>query len=156
MEKNQQLIVGSAPFVLEKRKKKKTAIHYLPLFYPYYKKYTLSSFETYVSDNPERSTTHNYFLLLLSEQGVTGLAVFIILTIVIFVYAESIYHRVSSKADKHIVLGLGLVMLMVYVNLMLSDMLESDKVGPFFYFSLAMLASIDIRNRLGQSFEADK
>lgn len=124
-------------------------------FYPYYKKYTLSSFETYVSDNPERSTTHNYFLLLLSEQGVTGLAVFIILTIVIFVYAESIYHRVTSQADKHIVLGLGLVMLMVYVNLMLSDMLESDKVGPFFYFSLALLAAIDIKNRLGQSFAAD-
>lgn len=124
-------------------------------FYPYYKHYTLSSFETYVSDNPERSTTHNYFLLLLSEQGVTGLLVFIILTIVIFVYAENIYHRVTSQADKRIVLGLGLVLLMVYVNLMLSDMLESDKVGPFFYFSIAMLASIDIKNRMGQSFSND-
>lgn len=118
-------------------------------FYPYYKHYTLSSFETYVSDNPERSTTHNYFLLLLSEQGVTGLAIFLFLTVVIFIYAENIYHRVNDAEDKRIVIALSLVLLMVYVNLMLSDMLESDKVGPFFYFSMALLAAIDIKHRLG-------
>lgn len=118
-------------------------------FFPYYKHYTLSSFETYVSDNPERSTTHNYFLLLLSEQGVTGLAIFLFLTVIIFIYAENIYHRVTDAEDKRIVLALTLVLLMVYVNLLLSDMLESDKVGPFFYISIALLAAIDIRHRLG-------
>lgn len=121
-------------------------------FYPYYKHYTLSSFETYVSDNPERSTTHNYFLLLLSEQGVTGLVIFLLLTVVIFIYAENIYHRMTNEEDKRIVLGLTLVLLMVYVNLMLSDMLESDKVGPFFYVSLALLVAIDIKHRAGKSF----
>ncbi len=42
-------------------------------FYPEYKRYTVHSFRTYVSDNPEKSTTHNYFLLLLAEQGFPGL-----------------------------------------------------------------------------------
>ena len=116
-------------------------------FYPYYQHYTLSSFETYVSDNPERSTAHDYFLLLLSEQGIIGLAIFLFLTAGIFIYGEKIYHRVQGKDDKLIVLTLLLVIMMVYVNLLLSDLLESDKVGPFYFMSIALLASWDIRTR---------
>ena len=116
-------------------------------FYPYYMRYTVSSFETYVSDNPERSTTHNYALFLLSEQGTIGLAIFALLTVVIFAYGEKLYHRIEKKEDKQLVLYLLLMMSMIYVNLLLSDMLESDKVGPFFFIGLALLAAADIRNR---------
>ena len=116
-------------------------------FYPYYMRYTVSSFETYVSDNPERSTTHNYALFLLSEQGTIGLAIFALLTLVIFAYGEKLYHRIEKKEDKQLVLYLLLMMAMIYVNLLLSDMLESDKVGPFFFIGLALLAAADIRNR---------
>jgi len=116
-------------------------------FYPYYKSYTLSSFETYVSDNPERSTAHNYLLLLLVEQGTIGLGIFIFLTAVIFIYGEKVYHRIKNEDDKKIAMMLLLVLSMVYVNLTLSDMLETDKVGPFFFFCIALLAAVDIRNR---------
>lgn len=116
-------------------------------FYPYYKSYTVTSFETYVSDNPERSTTHNYALMLLTEQGTIGLAIFIFLTSVIFIYGEKIYHRAKEGEDKRVAMMLLLMLAMVYVNLLLSDMLESDKVGPFFFIALALLASLDIRNR---------
>jgi hypothetical protein len=34
-------------------------------------------------------------------------------------------------------------MLSVYVNLLLSDMLETDKVGPFFFMTLALLVLFD-------------
>ncbi|MCW5908091.1 MAG: O-antigen ligase family protein [Chitinophagales bacterium] len=117
-------------------------------FYPYYKHYTVSSFETYVSDNPERSTAHNYFLLLLAEQGVAGVVVFALFTIVIFAYGEHIYLRMKSENDKRVVMVLLVVLAMIYVNLMLSDLLESDKVGPFFFICLGLLAAYDIRNRL--------
>jgi O-antigen ligase len=116
-------------------------------FYPNYMHYTLSSFETYVSDNPERSTTHNYLLLLLTEQGTIGLAVFLLLTAVIFIYGEKIYHRMTNADDKRIVITLLLVIVMVYMNLLLSDLLESDKVGPFYFMSIALLAAWDIRYR---------
>lgn len=114
-------------------------------FYPYYKHYTVSSFETYVSDNPERSTAHNYFLLLLAEQGVTGVLVFVLLTVVLFAYGERIYLRMKTEEDKRVVMVLLVVLAMVYVNLMLSDLLESDKVGPFFFICLGLLAAYDIR-----------
>jgi O-antigen ligase len=117
-------------------------------FYPYYKDYAVSSFRTYVSDNPERSTTHNYFLLLATEQGAVGLAIFVILTLVIFIYGETIYHRMINEREKHVVMTLLLVLSVIYVNLLLNDLLESDKVGPFFFMCIALLASFDIRNRI--------
>ena len=116
-------------------------------FYPNYLRYTLSGFQTYVSDNPERSTAHNYPLLLLAEQGVIGLAIFLFLTAVIFIYGERIYHRMRDEEDKKVVMALLLIMGMVYVNLLLSDLLESDKVGPFFFICIALLAAFDIANR---------
>ena len=116
-------------------------------FYPYYMHYTLSSFETYVSDNPERSTAHNYALFVLAEQGGVGLAIFLLLTVVILVYGEKIYHRMQDPDEKRITMTLLLVIMIVYINLMLSDMLESDKVGPFFFISLSLLAAFDIRRK---------
>ncbi len=116
-------------------------------FYPYYMHYTLSSFETYVSDNPERSTAHNYALFVLAEQGGVGLAIFLILTVVTLVYGEKIYHRMQDPDEKRITMTLLLVIMIVYINLMLSDMLESDKVGPFFFMSLSLLVAFDIRRK---------
>ena len=121
-------------------------------FYPYYKSYTVTSFETYVSDNPERSTAHNYTLLLLTEQGAIGLAIFLFLTAVIFIYGENVYHRIKDKDDKRIAMAMLVILAMVYVNLTLSDMLETDKVGPFFFICIAVLVTVDIRNR--KLFEA--
>ena len=121
-------------------------------FYPNYQKYTVTSFQTYVSDNPERSTAHNYPLLILTEQGAIGLTVFLFLTVVIFIYGERLYHRIKNEDDKKLALTLLLVLAMVYVNLFLSDLLESDKVGPFFFMCIALLAAVDIRNR---SLEAE-
>ncbi len=117
-------------------------------FYPNYMHYTLSDFETYVSDNPEHSTAHNYALLLLAEQGAIGLGIFLLLTAVIFIWGEKIYWRMNNADDKRIVMTLLIVLAMVYVNLMLSDLLESDKVGPFFFMSLSLLVVWDIRHRV--------
>ena len=116
-------------------------------FYPNYQHYTLSDFETYVSDNPERSTAHDYPLLLLVEQGTIGLAVFLFLTASIFIYGERLYHRMQTAEDKRIVITLLLAVMMVYVNLLLSDLLESDKVGPFYFMCISLLVVWDIRNR---------
>jgi O-antigen ligase len=45
-------------------------------FYDTYKAYTAAAYKTWVSDNKEHSTVHNYFFLLLTEQGLPGLAIF--------------------------------------------------------------------------------
>lgn len=116
-------------------------------FYPTYKRYTVTSFETYVSDNPERSSAHNQALLILTEQGIIGLAIFLILYATVFIQGEKIYHRTMNADAKRTIMMLIVMMAMVFVNLTLSDMLESDKVGPFFFLGIALMSAIDIREQ---------
>lgn len=113
-------------------------------FYNFYKSYTVSNFETYISDNEEHSTVHNYFLLMLVEQGWIGLIIFVMVALSAFIYGESIYIKMQSAADKRAVMILMLVMFSIIINLLLSDMIESDKVGPFFFMLLALLVLFDI------------
>jgi uncharacterized protein YacL len=87
---------------------------------------------------------HNYYLLMLSEQGWIGLIIFLLVTIVVFVYGEYIYFKMESRENKRAVMILMLVMFSIIINLLLSDMLESDKVGPFFFMVVSMLALFDL------------
>src|SRR5690606_28371930 len=93
-------------------------------FYDFYKRYTLSSFETYVSENEEQSTVHNYFLFILVEQGFIGLAIFVLLTYFIFRDGSKLYQE-KKGMEQRTVLILLQSMLAIYVCLMLNDMLET-------------------------------
>jgi O-antigen ligase len=61
-------------------------------FYFNYQKYTVSSFKTYVSDNPERSGIHNYFLMVTVEQGVPGLVFFLLFCLLVIFKGQQVYH----------------------------------------------------------------
>jgi O-antigen ligase len=112
-------------------------------FYPEYKKYTLRSFSTWVSDNKERSTVHNYFLLLLIEQGLAGMLLFIGI-ILLFVYKlENWWHKTQHNAQSK-QLGLAICFLFCSLSsiLLSSDMLESDKFGPYFFMCFGLYWAI--------------
>lgn len=113
-------------------------------FYDFYKKYEVSDFRTYISENEERSTVHNYFLLMLVEHGSIGFVIFVLLTLSIFWAGSNLYHSVKEN-EKWFVMILLQCLMAVFINLMLSDMLESDKVGPFFYLSICILAMMKVR-----------
>jgi O-antigen ligase len=114
-------------------------------FYPYYKKYAVSSFETWVSDNEERSTIHNYFLTLWVEQGVVGLLIFLVLTAWIFTVAENTFHAQRQRSDAHIVLTAAVSLMSIYVALTLNDMLETDKIGTLYLFSVSLIVIMATR-----------
>ncbi len=116
-------------------------------FYNFYKGFTVNSFTTYVSDNKEHSSVHNYFLLVFAEQGVFGLLIFLTLTVCIFVNGQRIYKQTVSKREKHYVLAILLCLAIIYVNTFLSDLLETDKIGAFFFICIALLVNQDIRNK---------
>lgn len=116
-------------------------------FYPFYKSYTVNSFETYVSENEERSTVHNYFLLILVEQGFPGLLIFILLTLLIFVYGQRIYYQTIQKERRNLALAIMFSLVVIYVNLLLSDLIEVDKTGSLFFMNIALLVNIDLMNR---------
>jgi O-antigen ligase len=116
-------------------------------FNNFYKTFTVTGFETYVSDNPERSSIHNYFLLVLTEQGIIGLIIFIVLTILIFIKGQQIYNKTQQIEEKRYVMAVLLCLVIIYVNTFLSDLIETDKIGSFYFICIALLVNQDLRNR---------
>jgi O-antigen ligase len=108
-------------------------------FYHEYRPFTVRSFQTYVSDNPERSTVHNYFLLVLVEQGIPGLLIFIFILFMLLQTAYRRYHEAEDKTDKVIFAGILSVLCMVVFLNMLSDLIETDKVGSIFFICAGFL-----------------
>ena len=109
-------------------------------FYPEYKRYTLKSFRTYVSDNQEKSTTHNYFLLQLAEQGIPGFLLFVALVATALLRAERLYHRARQQPDvRRVVLAATLSFVVIVFHLILNELVEVDKIGPVFFVCLALL-----------------
>jgi O-antigen ligase len=117
-------------------------------FYDYYKPYTITSFKTWVSRNPERSTTHNYFLFMLVEQGVPGMLLYASLIFVIFYYGQKVYHRQSTRFDKIVVMSSLCAIAAIFINNFFSELLETDKIGSIFYLSVAVIIATDIRHRM--------
>ena len=103
-----------------------------------YKNYTVFVFETWISDNQERSGVHNYFLMTAVEQGLIGLGIFVSLIIAFFVWGEKILHQQVGN-HKPLAQAVLLSMIALVVNLLFSDMIEVDKTGSFFFFNMALI-----------------
>ncbi len=120
-------------------------------FYPEYKKFAIDRFRTYVSDNPEKSTTHNNFLLFLTEQGFVGFFLFTTLVIMVFIRGSKIYNETSDYDTKQLTAGFYLAFTSIVVCMIFSDFTETDKVGSFFLLSIAILAKINQWNNEGET-----
>jgi hypothetical protein len=117
-------------------------------FYTSYRSYTIPAYKTWVSNNPDRSTVHNYFLLTAVEQGLPGLLIFLLLFGAILFYAERIYHRAADEWIRSMAAGIGVVVVMLGVVNFWSDLIETDKIGALFFLSIALLLMLDRRSLL--------
>ncbi|MEM9819659.1 MAG: O-antigen ligase family protein [Bacteroidota bacterium] len=111
-------------------------------FYNYYQSYTVSSFETYVSDNPEKSGAHSYYLMTAVEQGIPGMLIFLMINIYFLLFGEKVYHQCRSKSLQYMVMALLLSVVVINTLLLINDLIETDKIGSFFFISLALLVNI--------------
>ena len=108
----------------------------------------LRSFETYVSDNPEKSGIHNYYLMTLVEQGIIGLIIFLGLITSIILYGERVYHALLDRKDKAFVMAATISTVVICALLIINDLIEVDKVGPFFFLNASIIVLFDMKNRL--------
>jgi O-antigen ligase len=113
-------------------------------FFDFYKSYTLTSFKTYVSANEEGSTVHCYFLLVAIEQGIPGFILFLTLIFYTLVKAEQVYHK-TTAAYKGVLLATLLSFIIILILNLINDLIETDKIGSFFFMSLAIIANLDIK-----------
>lgn len=120
-------------------------------FYNQYRPYTVSAFKTWVSNNPEHSTVHNYFLLTAIEQGIPGLAILCMLWAALLLAAQHLYHAFQSVFYRSIALITGVVLCMITVINFTSDMIETDKIGGLFWLSAGVLISLQLRLKEEQS-----
>lgn len=120
-------------------------------FYHEYKQFTVSAFRTYVSDNPEKSGTHNYYLMLAVEQGLPGLIIYLFMILFLLIWGENLFHKVKHNPEKAwLVLAALSSLLVIHVLQLMNDLIETDKVGPFYFFSLAVLVRIHLDLRKDQ------
>jgi O-antigen ligase len=116
-------------------------------FYFHYKKYVLSSFETYVSDNPEKSGIHNYYLMILVEQGIFGLLIFLGFIFSIILYGERVYHSLTNREEKNYIMAATISTVVICALLIINDLIEVDKIGPFFFLNASLIVLFDFKSR---------
>ena len=116
-------------------------------FTEFYKSYTLFGFTTYVSDNDELSGIHCYYLMTAVEQGVIGMLIFVLLVFVVLLKGEQVYHETKSVGRKRIVMMAILSSVVIDGLCLMNDIIETDKVGSFFFLSMALIVLVDLRNR---------
>ncbi|MGV3657806.1 MAG: O-antigen ligase family protein [Chitinophagaceae bacterium] len=107
-------------------------------FYHNYKRHTVPAFKTWVSNNPEKSTVHNYFLLTIIEQGVIGFLLLLFLLGYAFYAAQKLYNQASGFWRIGAACVAVILAMICTVNF-LSDLVETDKVGSVFYMCLSFL-----------------
>lgn len=112
-------------------------------FVDLYKPYTSTNFETYISDNDERSTVHNYFIYVLVEQGLIGFIIIVIVVGAFFIYGERTYHQLKHPLYKQFYLACLLCGASFWLNNLFSDLLEANKVAPLWFFTIAWMLRIE-------------
>ncbi len=107
-----------------------------------YEGFTNNNFRTYVSDNPERSGIHNYFLMTLVEQGYPGLLLLLLFLGSILYYGQSLYDKQQDPEAKAAIMAGLLSVIVVGAFSIINDLLETDKVGTLFFISTAIIINL--------------
>lgn len=116
-------------------------------FARFYKEYTVPMFATYVSDNEDNSGVHNYFFTVTVEQGVIGLLIFTLLCFMVLLKGEQIYHQTKDLFYQRMIMTAMLSNIIILMLLLMNDMIETDKVGTFFFLSMAVIVQVDLHNK---------
>ena len=116
-------------------------------FVNFYKSYTVTSFQTYVSDNEEKSGIHSYYLMTIVEQGFIGLLLFLAFSFIVLIKGEEIYHQTIDPERRRVIMMVLLCTIVIDAFLLINDLIETDKIGPFFFICTAVLINMDLANR---------
>jgi O-antigen ligase len=116
-------------------------------FYYHYKPYAVSAFRTWVSRNPEQSTTHNYFLYMLVEQGWPAMILYAVFMVAVIAKAQRIYHRFKDQFYKTVTMGLIMMIAIGFINNFFSELIETHKVASLFFIPAALLVILDHKSK---------
>lgn len=107
-----------------------------------YQQYADDAFTTWVSENEDQSTTHNYFLMTCSEQGFIGLFLFAGVLFYMLIQGYKFYHRTHNALYKNILLSILLCLTVITLHSFLNELIEVDKIGAMLWFSMLMIVKV--------------
>jgi O-antigen ligase len=116
-------------------------------FYDHYKAYTIPAYKTWVSNNADHSTVHNYFLLTAVEQGIPGLVLLLFMFGAMLWQAENLYHHAADRLTRVSAMAAASIVIILIVLNFLSDLIETDKIGSIYFLLMAFLISLRLRNQ---------
>lgn len=116
-------------------------------FYVYYKNYVVQSYRTWVSRNLDESTTHNYFLYMLVEQGYPAMLLYASFMVYVFWYAQKVRRRINDPYYKKVIMSILCMLAAFFINNFFSEILENDKMGSIFLVGIATIIAIDIHHK---------
>jgi O-antigen ligase len=116
-------------------------------FYEVYHSFVDRHFTTYVSDNPEHSGIHNYYLMTAVEQGLIGLFIFLLLIIAVLLIGEHLYHQMRAGPERHLLVTALVSFCCSLFIMTLNDTVETDKLGTFFFLCIAIVIQMHILHR---------
>jgi len=125
-------------------------------FYSTYHSFVDRHFTTYVSDNPEHSGMHNYYLMVAVEQGIIGLAIFLLLIMAVLLYGERLYHTMTDGPKKQFLIATLISFCCNLFILTLNDMVETDKLGSFFFLCIAIVILFGVQHRIAHHAPIEK
>jgi len=123
-------------------------------FYSEYHSFVDRHFTTYVSNNPEHSGIHNYYLMTAVEQGIPGLLILLLLMISVLLIGERLYHRMSAGPEKNLLIAALISFSCNLFILSLNDTVETDKLGTFFFLCIAIVIQMQEQGAKGRGHRA--
>lgn len=111
-------------------------------FVELYQGYTNNNFETYVSENEERSGIHNYYLMTLVEQGYVGLFLLLLFMCGTLMIGDRLYHKQTDARARAAIMAALLSLIIVDAFCIINDVLETDKIGSLFFISVAIVITM--------------
>jgi len=63
----------------------------------------------------------------------------IALCFILLIEGERVYHICTDREDKYIVMAATLGFIIIFAMCLINDLIETDKVGPFFFFNAAII-----------------
>lgn len=113
-------------------------------FVHHYKAYTIKGFRTYVSNNKEKSGIHSYFLMVLVEQGFPGLFIFGLFVVIVLKTGQQVVNATNAPYPSWIPMAALTSFIVILSFLTINDLVETDKIGSFFFIFIAILVNTDI------------
>jgi O-antigen ligase len=114
-------------------------------FTTYYKEYTVAAFKTWVSNNEEKSSVHNYFLLISIEQGLPALFILLALLICMFTIAVKSYHTLNDPFERSLAITAAVILSMIVTLNLLSDLIETDKIGSIYFLLMGIFIRLQVK-----------